>query len=99
MNMSKSKQIGEIQVLFKLPSEWVKYDDPLFGLGHFLKEKFEDKLEREAVKVAIKDLKIPKLKITKEELKKAVLNKLSEIIIEGGEDWEDRMEKLEGLFK
>ncbi len=68
----------KIKILFEVPSKWVDYEDPLFGLGSFFSQRLEPMLRDAVVDKAVSQMEIPDIKITKEEIKDRMLTILAE---------------------
>jgi hypothetical protein len=71
-----------IEVLLRIPEDWVNPDDPFFGLATFARDKFERVLFDAAVEQALPKLKLPKITITKEEVKERMIEILAERSLE-----------------
>ena len=78
----------DIEVLVRVPRTWLSTDD-ISSFDIFMgraKKRIKDDIVDYVVKQAVKDIKIPKYKITKEEIKQAVIEKIAERAVEKYED-------------
>jgi len=75
----------KIKILFEIPSKWVDYEDPLFGLGSFFSQRLEPMLRDAVVEKAISQMEIPEIEITKEEIKDRMLTILAERALENAD--------------
>jgi len=71
-----------IQVLVKVPSKWVDFESPLGLIQSIIKGKLNNLLEEKVVEKVLKEMKMPKIKITKEEVKSRMLDILAERALE-----------------
>ena len=74
----------KIKIMIELDSNWLEEErgaDLLAYLGE-VKRRFEDKVFEKAVEKAVNGLDIPKIKVSKEELKKAVLEVMAERVLD-----------------
>jgi len=67
-----------IQVLVKVPSKWVDFESPLGFTQSVIKGKLTRLLEEKVVEKVLKEMKMPKIKIIKEEVKSRMLDILAE---------------------
>lgn len=73
-----------IKVMIEIPDNWLEESqgEGLLALMGTIRERFADRIFDKAIEKVLKDLKIPKIKFTQQELKKAVLEKMAEKAIE-----------------
>lgn len=76
------KNNKQIRILFKIPEDWVDYEDPVFGLGSLLHSRLEPMLKEAVVEKAVSQMKMPEIKITPEEVKDRMLTILAERALE-----------------
>jgi len=79
MEENKSKVI---RVMVEVPEDWIDPDSPTLLVSRMVLDEFKYRLMVKAVDEAVKQMKIPKIKYTEAELKKAVLDKMAQRVID-----------------
>lgn len=74
MGLTKNENI---KVLFEFPKKWVDFDSPMGMLGDVFRNKLDDLLRDAVVEKVLKKMEIPKIKVTKEEIKDRMLSILA----------------------
>ena len=72
----------KIRILIEIPEKWVDYEDPVFGLGSFVSDRFEVLLKDAIVQQALKKIQLPTIKIASKEVKDKILTILAERVLE-----------------
>jgi uncharacterized NAD(P)/FAD-binding protein YdhS len=78
----KGSEMKKIRVMIEIPEDWIDYDDPVFGLGHYVSDRLQPLLREAVIDKALAEMKIPKISITKEEIKDRMLTILAEKALE-----------------
>ena len=78
------KKTKYIEVLIRYPDDFLTENDlsGLAMLGNIFQEKVEAVVKREVVGKIMKEIKIPKIRIDNAQLKRIVLEKMAERLIE-----------------
>ena len=78
--------MNTIKVQIEIPSKWLELDTSklhnLCELDKILREDLKDLIKKQAIEKIMKNIKIPKIDISKEVLTKEVLSLITKIAIE-----------------
>lgn len=79
--MQKETLDKKIKVLIEIPSKWVDLESNEVGLLMNLHPKIESMVRDAVVEKVLQQMEVPKIEISKEELKEILLDKLAERVI------------------
>lgn len=85
--IEKPKKPKLVRVLIEIQENWVDFESPLGFASSLIKDEVERKIHTVLVEQYVKKIKLPDLKITKKELKKAVINKMAEEALRKDNDY------------
>lgn len=80
-SMQKETLDKKIKVLIEIPSKWVDLESNEVGLLMNLHPKIESMVRDAVVEKVLQQMEVPKIEISKEELKEILLDKLAERVI------------------
>lgn len=80
---------GKIRVLFELDENWIDFESPMGIVGWTLREELHRTLKEALIEQLISKTELPAITISKEELKKAVIDRMADKLVQeklrGGE--------------
>ena len=72
----------DIKVYLSVPSEWIDIGSPTLWVSRTIMETARQEIQNAIVAQYVSKIKLPKIKISNKELKKAILNKMAEKALE-----------------
>lgn len=75
-----------IKVYFEIPTKWVDIESPTFFTHDTLKKRLHDALLEALSEQYLSKVEMPKIEVTKKELKDAVIERMAQEIIDKGSD-------------